>query len=128
MAAKEAISTPKAPAAVGPYSQAVKSGDLLFLSGQIPLDPATRALVPGDIATQAQQVLQNLGAVLEAAGASFQDVVKTTIYLVDLNDFARVNEVYGSFFESSPPARATVGVSELPLGARIEIDAIARLP
>jgi 2-iminobutanoate/2-iminopropanoate deaminase len=128
MAAKEAISTPKAPAAVGPYSQALKSGDLLFLSGQIPLDPATKALVPGDIATQAQQVLHNLGAVLEAAGASFQDVVKTTIYLVDLNDFARVNEVYGSFFENSPPARATVGVSALPLGARIEIDAIARLP
>jgi 2-iminobutanoate/2-iminopropanoate deaminase len=128
MAAKEAISTPNAPAAVGPYSQALKSEDLLFLSGQIPLDPATKTLVAGDIATQATQVMRNLGAVLEAAGASFQDVVKTTIYLVDLNDFARVNEVYGSFFESSPPARATVGVAALPLGARIEIDAIARLP
>ena len=128
MAAKEAISTPNAPAAVGPYSQALKSADLLFLSGQIPLDPATKALVPGDIATQAEQVMRNLGAVLEAAGASFQDVLKTTIYLVDLNDFGRVNEVYGSFFESSPPARATVGVAALPLGARIEIDAIARLP
>lgn len=128
MATKEAISTPNAPAAVGPYSQGLKSADLLFLSGQIPLDPATKALVPGDIATQARQVMRNLGAVLEAAGASFQDVVKTTIYLVDLNDFARVNEVYGSFFESSPPARATVGVAALPLGARIEIDAIARLP
>jgi 2-iminobutanoate/2-iminopropanoate deaminase len=128
MAAKEAVSTSNAPAAVGPYSQAVKSGDLLFLSGQIPLDPATKTLVSGDIVAQARQVMSNLSAVLGAAGATFEDVLKTTIYLVDLNDFARVNEVYGSFFSSSPPARATVGVSALPLGARVEIEAIARLP
>jgi 2-iminobutanoate/2-iminopropanoate deaminase len=127
MAAKEAISTPSAPAAVGPYSQAVRSGDLVFLSGQIPLDPATKTLVDGDIGVQAERVMKNLGAVLEAAGASFDDVVKTTVYLVDLNDFARVNEVYGSFFHSAPPARATIAVAALPLGARVEVEAIARL-
>jgi 2-iminobutanoate/2-iminopropanoate deaminase len=127
MAAKEAISTPSAPAAVGPYSQAVRSGDLVFLSGQIPLDPATKTLVDGDMGVQAERVMKNLGAVLEAAGASFDDVVKTTIYLVDLNDFARVNEVYGSFFHGAPPARATIAVAALPLGARVEVEAIARL-
>jgi len=127
MSAKEVISTPSAPAAVGPYSQAVRSGELLFLSGQIPLDPTTKMLVAGDIGIQTDRVLKNLGAVLEAAGGSFDDVVKTTIYLVDLNDFARVNEVYGSFFQNAPPARATIAVAALPLGARVEIEAIARL-
>jgi 2-iminobutanoate/2-iminopropanoate deaminase len=128
MAAKEAISTPNAPAAVGPYSQAQRCGDLLFLSGQIPLDPTTKTLVAGDTAAQTERVMRNLSAVLDAAGASFDDVVKTTIYLIDMNDFVRVNEVYGSFFGTSPPARATVAVAALPLGARIEIDAIARVP
>jgi 2-iminobutanoate/2-iminopropanoate deaminase len=127
MTAKQAISTPSAPAAVGPYSQAIRTGDWLFLSGQIPLDGATKSLVDGDIGKQTERVMNNLGAVLEAAGASFEHVVKTTIYLVDLNDFARVNEVYGSYFQSAPPARATIAVAALPLGARVEIDAIARL-
>lgn len=124
---KEAIQTSKAPAAVGPYSQAICCDGLLFLSGQIPLLPEEKRLVDGDIQAQTRQVMQNLGAVLQAAGASFDNVVKTTIYLVDLNDFVRVNEVYGSFFTSTPPARATIEVSALPLGARVEIDAIARL-
>lgn len=127
MIAKQAISTPSAPAAVGPYSQAIRTGDWLFLSGQIPLDGATKSLVEGDIGKQTERVMNNLGAVLEAAGASFEHVVKTTIYLVDLNDFARVNEVYGSYFQSAPPARATIAVAALPLGARVEIEAIARL-
>lgn len=127
MIAKQAISTPSAPAAVGPYSQAIRTGDWLFLSGQIPLDGATKSLVDGDIGKQTERVMNNLGAVLEAAGASFEHVVKTTIYLVDLNDFARVNEVYGSYFQSAPPARATIAVAALPLGARVEIEAIARL-
>jgi 2-iminobutanoate/2-iminopropanoate deaminase len=127
MTAKQAISTPSAPAAVGPYSQAIRTGDWLFLSGQIPLDGATKSLVDGDIGKQTERVMNNLGAVLEAAGASFEHVVKTTIYLVDLNDFARVNEVYGSYFQSAPPARATIAVAALPLGARVEIEAIARL-
>lgn len=125
---KEAITSPLAPAAVGPYSQAIRCGDLLFLSGQIPLDPAEKRLVSGDIAAQTERVLKNLEAVLAAAGASLNDVVKTTIYLVDLSDFAKVNEVYGAFFNNTPPARATVQVSALPLGARVEIDAIAQVP
>lgn len=124
---KEVISTSSAPAAVGPYSQAIRAGDLLFLSGQIPLVPGTTTLVDGDVGVQAERVMKNLAAVLEAAGASLDDVVKTTIYLVDLNDFARVNEVYGSFFQSAPPARATIGVAALPLGARVEIEAVARV-
>lgn len=124
---KEAIQTSEAPAAVGPYSQAIRSGDLLFLSGQIPLLPTEKRLVEGDIQAQAKQVMQNLSAVLQAAGATFDHVVKTTIYLVDLADFAQVNEIYGSFFNSAPPARATIQVAALPLGARVEIDAIARV-
>lgn len=127
MTVKEVISTSSAPAAVGPYSQAIRAGDLLFLSGQIPLVPGTTTLVDGDVGVQAERVMKNLAAVLEAAGASLDDVVKTTIYLVDLNDFARVNEVYGSFFQSAPPARATIGVAALPLGARVEIEAVARV-
>lgn len=122
------ISTDGAPAAIGPYSQAIVSGDLAFLSGQIPLDPKSGALVEGSITAQTERVLDNLAAVLAAAGASFASVVKTTIYLVDLGDFAAVNETYAKRFGAAPPARATVQVAALPKGARVEIDAIARIP
>lgn len=115
----------QAPKAIGPYSQAARVGNSIFLSGQIPLDPATQTLVEGDISTQTERVMQNLGAVLKAAGAGFDDVVRCGIFLVDLNDFAKVNEVYGRYFTSSPPARSTVQVSALPKGARVEIDAVA---
>ncbi|HEY8074698.1 MAG TPA: RidA family protein [Labilithrix sp.] len=121
------ISTPGAPAAIGPYSQAIVTEDLAFLSGQIPLDPKTGALVEGNIQAQTERVLDNLAAVLAAAGSSFADVVKTTIYLVDLGDFAVVNETYAKRFTGAPPARATVQVAALPKGARVEIDAIARV-
>lgn len=124
-----AVSSPYAPKAIGPYSQAVVSGDLVFCSGQIPLDPASGEIVgAGDVRAQTRQVMRNLGAVLEAAGATFSDVVRTTIYLTDLADFAIVNEVYGAFFPGTPPARATVQVSALPRAALIEIDAIAHKP
>lgn len=123
--AKEIISTERAPAAIGPYSQAVAAGGLVFLSGQIPIDPATRALVPGDVRKQTRQVLDNLKAVLTASGASLGDVVKTTIYLTNLADFTAVNEIYAETFGTEPPARATVGVAALPMGAKVEIDAIA---
>ncbi len=121
------ITTANAPAAIGPYSQAVVTGGFVFLSGQIPLDPASGEMVGGDdVEAQAKQVMRNLKAVLDAAGAGFAKVVKTTIYLTDLEDFARVNKVYGSYFEGvEPPARATVQVSALPRGAKVEIDAIA---
>jgi 2-iminobutanoate/2-iminopropanoate deaminase len=124
---QRAVSSDQAPAAIGPYSQAIVSGDLLFLSGQIPLDPQTGELVRGDIEAQTRRVLANLGAVLGAAGAGFENLVKTTIYLVDLGDFATVNRVYAECFTASPPARATVQVAALPKGARVEIDGIARL-
>jgi 2-iminobutanoate/2-iminopropanoate deaminase len=127
-AGKEVISTKNAPAAIGPYSQAVRAGELVFLSGQIPLDPATGELVVGDITAQTQRVMENLGAVLAAAGCTFGDVVRTTIYLVDLAHFARVNEIYGSFLKTPFPARATVQVSALPRGAQVEIDAVAVRP
>lgn len=123
---KDVISTDKAPAAIGPYSQAIALGDLVFSSGQIPLDPASGRLVSGDIEAETHQVMKNLGAVLEAAGASWDGVVKTTIYLLDMNDFARVNAAYATYFPAQPPARATVQVAGLPKGARVEIDAIAR--
>jgi 2-iminobutanoate/2-iminopropanoate deaminase len=121
------IESAAAPRAIGPYSQAiaVPPGRLVFLSGQIPLDPATGELVPGDVAAQAGQVMKNLGAVLAAAELSFDDLVRCTIYLVDLADFGTVNAVYGQAFRGAPPARATVQVSALPRGARVEIDAIA---
>lgn len=122
---KDAIATKDAPAAIGPYSQAVRAGEHVFLSGQIPLDPATGQLVEGDIATQTKRVMENLGAVLAAAGCGFGDVVRTTIYLVDLGHFAKVNEAYGAFFQAPYPARATVQVAALPKGAQVEIDAIA---
>src|SRR5579864_8857951 len=117
-----------APAAIGPYSQAVVSGDLAFLSGQIPLDPKTGNLVEGDMVVQTDRVLDNLAAVLAAAGCSFADVLKVTIYLVDFADFKIVNETYAKRFGGPPPARATVQAAALPKGARVEIDAIARVP
>lgn len=122
---KDTIATQNAPRAIGPYSQAVRAGELLFLSGQIPLDPATGQLVEGDLAVQTERVMKNLAAVLAAAGCGFGDVVRTTIYLVDLGQFAVVNEVYGRFFRAPYPARATVQVAALPRGAQVEIDAIA---
>ena len=122
---KEVISTPNAPAAIGPYSQAVRTGNLIFVSGQIPLDPATGQLVRGDIGTQTQQVLENLAAVLEAAGSSLAKVVKTTVYLRDLGEFGRMNEIYGKFFSGDPPARAAVQVARLPRDAAVEIDVVA---
>lgn len=122
----EAISTSAAPAAVGPYSQAVRAGRFVFCSGQIPLCPATGTLVAGDIRAATRQVLDNLGAVLAAAGLGFEHVVKTTVYLVDMDDFAAVNEVYAGYFTAVPPARACVEATRLPKGARVEIDAIAQ--
>ncbi len=122
----KAISTSDAPAAIGPYSQAIHTGDLVFLSGQVPTDPKTGELVVGDIAVQTERVLDNLAAVLAAAGCGFGDVVKTSIYLTDLGDFQAVNQTYAKRFTGSPPARTTVQVSALPRGARVEIDAIAR--
>lgn len=122
---KEAITTTAAPQAIGPYSQAVRAGNWVFLSGQIGLDPVTGTLVSGGVVAEAQQVLANLRAVLAAAGGSLSNVVRTTIYLLDLGDFTRVNEVYAAAFNAPFPARATVGVAALPRAARIEIDAIA---
>jgi 2-iminobutanoate/2-iminopropanoate deaminase len=126
---KKAISTPGAPRAIGPYSQAVEArgARTLYLSGQIPLDPATGELCKGTIEVETARVVENLRAVLTAAGASFEDVVRTTIFLVDLADFSKVNEVYGRAFLRDPPARATVAVAALPRGARVEIDAVAVL-
>ncbi len=123
-----AISTKTAPAAIGPYSQAVQAAGFIFLSGQIPLDPGTGKMIEGDVAAQTERVLENLGAVLKAAGCTFAHVVKTTIYLVDLADFQMVNDVYAKRFDRNPPARATVQVAALPRGAKVEIDAIACLP
>ena len=124
---KEPIRTERAPAAIGPYSQAVKAGGFLFISGQIPLDPATGEVVQGETAAQADRVLRNIRGILDDSGATLQDVVKTTIFLVDMNDFAAVNEVYGRYFATEPPARTTVQVSRLPKDVRIEIEAIAHL-
>jgi len=122
---KDAIATKDAPSAIGPYSQAVRAGETVFLSGQIPLDPATGLLVEGDITAQTKRVMENLRAVLTAAGCGFADVVRTTIYLVDLGHFGKVNEAYGLCFEAPFPARATVQVSALPKGAQVEIDMVA---
>jgi 2-iminobutanoate/2-iminopropanoate deaminase len=122
---KTAVSSPDAPKAIGPYSQAVRAGQLLFVSGQVPLDPATGQLVAGDIAAQTRRVFDNLGAVLKAGGRSFADVVRTTVFLADMNDFAAVNDVYGVYFSEPYPARATVQVARLPKDARVEIDLIA---
>ena len=124
---REAVSTPDAPAAIGPYSQAIRSGRLLFVSGQIPLDPGSGTLVTGGIADQTERVLQNLGAILRAAGGSFDQVVKTTVYLADMSEFAAMNEVYGRYFPSPAPARATIQAARLPRDVRVEIDLIADL-
>jgi len=121
------ISSPAAPEAIGPYSQAVRIGGLLYTAGQVPLDPATMKLVPGGIAEQTRRVLENLRAVLAEAGAGFEDVIKTTVFLQDLGDFAAFNEVYGEAFGDDPPARSTVQVAALPLGARVEIELVAAL-
>ena len=122
---KKIILTNEAPAAIGPYSQAVRSGTFLFCSGQIPLDPKSGQIVSGDIDAQTRRVLNNIAAVLRAEGASFEDVVKATIFLTDLDDFQTVNEIYGSYFKNAPPARSTVQVAALPKGAKIEIEIIA---
>jgi len=120
------VSTPHAPGAIGPYSQAIKAGQFVFLSGQIPLDPSSGNMVGGDdVEAQTVQVMKNLEAVLSAAGSSFAQVVKTTIFLTDLGDFAVVNRIYGGFFAENPPARATVQVAALPRGAKVEIELVA---
>ncbi len=127
MDGKKAIRTRGAPEAIGPYSQGIAAGGFVFLSGQIALDPDTGALVSGGIREQTTRVLRNLGAVLAAAGASFEDVVKTTVYLRDLSDFAVMNEIYAGFFPDAPPARATIQAARLPKDALVEIDAVAKL-
>jgi 2-iminobutanoate/2-iminopropanoate deaminase len=122
---REIIKTEGAPAAIGPYSQAVRAGGFIFASGQIPLDPATGAMVEGGIIEQTRQVMLNLSAVLEAAGTDLGGVVKTTVFLADMNDFSAMNEVYGQYFKENPPARATVQAARLPRDARVEIEVIA---
>ena len=122
---KKPIFSSEAPAAIGPYSQAMRSGRFLFCSGQIPLDPQSGELVSGDIATQTRRVLDNIGAILRMEGLTFDNVVKTTIFLTNLGDFQTVNEVYGSYFKHDPPARSTVQISALPRGANVEIEIIA---
>ena len=122
---KKRIQTKNAPAAIGPYSQAIQAGDFTFYSGQIPLDPQSGTIVEGGIVEQTRQVMANMGAMLQAAGRGFDDVVKTTIYLTDLADFVTVNEIYGEFFGDVPPARACVQVAALPKGSEIEIEWIA---
>jgi 2-iminobutanoate/2-iminopropanoate deaminase len=122
---RQRIQSPGAPAPIGPYSQAVAVGDLVFCSGQVAIDPATGKLIEGDVAAQTRRVLDNIGAVLNAAGATFADIVKSTIFLADMSDFAVVNEIYAERLGESEPARSTVAVAALPLGARVEIDAIA---
>ena len=124
---RQAIQTNGAPAALGPYSQAIRSGDLVFCSGQLGLDPATGELAEG-VEAQAERALRNLQSVLDAAGLGFDDVVKTTIFLADVNDFAAVNAVYATFMPTPPPARSTIGVAALPKGGLVEIEAIARRP
>jgi len=122
---KKTVSTNEAPAAIGPYSQAVRSGRFLFCSGQIPLDPKSGEIVSGDIAAQTRRVLDNIAAVLKAEGLTFDNVVKTTIFLTNLGDFHEVNDIYGSYFKHEPPARSTVQVPALPKGANVEIEVIA---
>ena len=124
---KTAVSTKDAPGAIGPYSQAIKAGGFLFVSGQIPIDPATGALISGGIAEQTRRVLDSLGAILEAAGTSFEHVVKTTVYLADMAEFAAMNEIYATYFPSPAPARATVQAARLPRDVKVEIDLIAAL-
>jgi 2-iminobutanoate/2-iminopropanoate deaminase len=125
---REVVSALGAPGAVGPYSHAVKSGGLLFCSGQVPLDPGTGKLIEGSIGDQTRRCLENLQVVAAAGGASLRDAVRMGIYVTDMSTFAEVNEAYAEFFEDVPPARSTVGVTSLPLGARVEIDAVIALP
>jgi len=122
---KKIISTSEAPAAVGPYSQAVRVGSTIYCAGQIPLDPKSGQIVSGDISAQTRRVLDNVAAILKAEGLTFDNIVKTTIFLTNLGDFQTVNEVYGSYFRNQPPARSTVQVSALPKGANVEIEVIA---
>jgi len=122
---KKIITTPHAPAAIGPYSQAIDTGDLIFISGQIPIVPETGKLLDGGISEQTEQVMKNIGAILKAAGLEYSSVVKCTCYLEDIADFKAMNEVYGSYFTSEPPARAALQIGKLPLGAKVEIDTIA---
>jgi 2-iminobutanoate/2-iminopropanoate deaminase len=122
---REAISTTGAPRAIGPYSQAIRAGNLLFVSGQIPLDPVTSSMVEGDVGAQTRRVLDNVGAILKAVGASYDNVVRTTVFLADMNDFAAMNQVYATYFPSQAPARSTVQAARLPKDARVEIDVIA---
>jgi 2-iminobutanoate/2-iminopropanoate deaminase len=124
---KKAVHTEKAPKAIGPYSQAIQAGNFLFLSGQIPLDPKTGELVKGDIRQQTQRVLENIKGVLESQGLGMDNVVKATIFLKDIGNFNQVNEIYATYFPSSPPARSTVGVAKLPRDADIEIEVVALL-
>jgi len=125
---KKVVSSADAPAAIGPYSQAIGAGQLLFCSGQLPVVPKTGDLVAQDASAQARQVLENLGAVLKTGGSSYAHVVKTTVFLTDLNDFAAMNSVYSEFFPDAPPARSTIEVAALPKGAKVEIEAIALKP
>ena len=124
---QSAVSTESAPKALGPYSQAIKAGQFLFVSGQVPIDPATGEIVQGSVADQTRRALQNIGEILSAGGASFRQVVRTTVYLADLADFASMNEVYATFFTVPQPARSTIQAARLPRDARIEIDVIAFL-
>lgn len=126
MATRKVIATDRAPGAVGPYSQAVDSGGLVFCSGQIPLDPSTGELLSGSVAAETRRCFENLAAVLDAAGSSLDEVVKVTAFLTDMNDFPEFNDAYAEFFSDEPPARATVGVAALPKGARVEVECIAR--
>ena len=122
---KEVIATDRGPKAIGPYSQAIRANGFLFVSGQIPIDPATQQLVSGDIQAQTERVLDNLQGIVEAAGSSLDRVVRATVFLADMNEFAAMNEVYGRYFQKQPPARSTVQVSRLPRDVRVEIDVIA---
>ena len=125
---RQAVASPDAPRPLGPYSPAIRAGNLLFISGQVPVDPATGAVVGADISTQTEQVMRNIGALLKAAGLGFEHVVRTTVFLADLNEFAQMNTCYAGFVTDPPPARATVQVARLPRDVRVEIDAIAVIP
>ena len=127
MPIRQAVATDKAPKAIGPYSQGIKAGNLLFISGQVPIDPATGNIIEGDIKAQTDRVMRNLSAILDAAGASMDHVVRCTVYLADMNDFAAMNDVYGGYFSSPAPARSTIQAARLPKDARVEIDVIASL-
>jgi 2-iminobutanoate/2-iminopropanoate deaminase len=122
---KDVIATDRGPKAIGPYSQAIRANGFVFVSGQIALDPQTQQIVPGDVARQTERVMENLKGIVEAAGSSMAQVVKTTVFLADMNDFAAMNDVYGRYFASAPPARATVQVSRLPKDVRVEIEVVA---